>query len=97
MLPAYKHNRWSLRKSQNPLSVTRPSGFQAGIFFCRNMVFPLLSWYNRCKNQIIAFNNFTSRKTQRNIYLFGMIFNQMTDGMYTTVNGSTEIIFPTKI
>lgn len=50
MLPAYKHNRWSLRKPQNPLSVTRPSGFQAGIFFCRNMVFPLLSWYNRCKN-----------------------------------------------
>jgi len=27
-----------------------PSDFQAGIFFCRNMVFPLLSWYNRCKN-----------------------------------------------
>ena len=27
-----------------------PSDFQAGIFFCRNMVFLLLSWYNRCKN-----------------------------------------------
>jgi len=24
--------------------------YQAGIFFCRNMVFPLLSWYNRRKN-----------------------------------------------
>ena len=48
-LPAYKHNWRSLRKPQNSLSVTRPSGFQAGIFFCRNMVFLLLSWYNILK------------------------------------------------
>lgn len=45
-LPAYKRNWWSLRKPQNLLSVTRSSDFQTGIFFCRNMVFPLLSWYN---------------------------------------------------
>ena len=46
VLPAYKRNWWSLRKLQNPLSVTRSSDFQTGIFFCRNMVFLLLSWYN---------------------------------------------------
>ena len=45
-LPAYKRNWWSLRKLQNLLSVTRSSDFQTGIFFCRNMVFLLLSWYN---------------------------------------------------
>ena len=45
-LPAYKRNWWSLRKPQNSLSVTRSSDFQTGIFFCRNMVFLLLSWYN---------------------------------------------------
>lgn len=32
----------------------RPSDFQAGIFFCRNMVFLLLSWYNRCKNHFFG-------------------------------------------
>ena len=36
-------------KNCSKVTVIRPSGFQAGIFFCRNMVFLLLSWYNILK------------------------------------------------
>lgn len=36
-------------KNCSKVTVTRPSDFQAGIFFCRNMVFLLLSWYNILK------------------------------------------------
>ena len=44
----------SIKAFSDDLIYSMSVWFSGGLFFCRNMVFPLLSWYNRCKHHFLG-------------------------------------------